>query len=119
MRCVAEVSASNRSDQVNFRLPLRPVRAPVTVPFRHCGPEIAECIGELIAELRGSLGITREEAAWRAWITPYYWYVLERGRRVPSIAVFIMLARSLGLDPRELLDKLLEKFHYGSGAPPV
>lgn len=29
-----------------------------------------------------------------------------------------MLARSLGLDPRELLDKLLA-MHYGRGAPPA
>jgi hypothetical protein len=30
-----------------------------------------------------------------------------------------MLSRSLGLDPRELLDGLLKRMHYGYGAPPV
>ena len=30
-----------------------------------------------------------------------------------------MLVRALGLDPRELLDALLERMHYGRGAPPV
>lgn len=116
---VADASAEACSEQVFLRLPLRPVRPPVTVPFRHSGPEIAHCVGALIAELRRSVGLSREEAAWRAWITPRYWYVLECGNRVPSIAVFVMLARSLGLDPRELLDRLLEKIHYGRGAPPV
>lgn len=116
---VSDLSASICPEQPIFRLPLRPVRAPVTAPFRHSGPELAQCMGELIAGLRRSLPLRREEAAWRAWITPDYWHVLERGKRVPSIAVFIMLARSLGLDPRELLDKLLEKMHYGRGVPPV
>ncbi len=106
---VFDVSASICPERPIFRLPRRPARAPVTVPFRHCGPDIAKCVSQVITDLRKDLPLRREEAAWRAWITPNYWYALGRGKRVPSIAVVIMLARSRSLDRRDLLDKLLEK----------
>lgn len=48
-----------------------------------------------------------------------YWYAIERGKRLPSLAVPIMLSRALGPDPRELLDGVLKRMHYGYGAPPV
>lgn len=96
-----------------------PARAPVCPPRRHDGPEEAKCLGELIAKLRRRLQIRREDVAYRAWISPAYLYAIERGRRLPSLAVFIMLSRAVGLDPRELLDGLLKQMHYGYGAPPV
>jgi transcriptional regulator with XRE-family HTH domain len=80
---------------------------------------VAKCLGEIVSRLRTGIQLRREEAAYRAWISPDYWYAIERGRRLPSLAVFIMLSRSLGLDPRELLDGLLKRMHYGYGAPPV
>lgn len=93
--------------------------APVSAPFRHDGPEIARCFGLLITEIRKKLPLRPVDAAYRAWISRSYWEAIERGRRLPSLAVFIMVARALGLDPRELLDVLLERMHYGRGAPPV
>ena len=33
--------------------------------------------------------------------------------------MFSMLSGAPGLDPRELLDGLLQRMHYGHGAPPV
>jgi transcriptional regulator with XRE-family HTH domain len=80
---------------------------------------VAKCLGEIVSRLRTGIQLRREEAAYRAWISADYWYAIERGRRLPSLAVFIMLSRSLGLDPRELLDGLLKRMHYGYGAPPV
>ena len=76
---VFDVSASICPERPIFRLPRRPARAPVTVPFRHCGPDIAKCVSQVIADLRKDLPLRREEAAWRAWITPNYWSALERG----------------------------------------
>ena len=93
--------------------------APVSAPFRHDGPDIARCFGPLITEIRKKLPLRPVDAAYRAWISRGYWEAIERGRRLPSLAVFIMVARALGLDPRELLDVLLERMHYGRGAPPV
>lgn len=116
---VADVSARNCPERAASPWSARPARAPVAAPRRHDGPEVAKCLGELIARLRRSVELRREEAAYRAWISPGYWYAIERGRRLPSLAVFIMLARALGLDPRELLDGLLKGMHYGYGAPPV
>ena len=93
--------------------------APVAAPFRHDGPEIARCFGSLVSEIRRKLPLRPVDAAYRAWISRGYWEAIERGRRLPSLAVFIMVARALGMDPRELLDALLERMHYGRGAPPV
>ncbi len=93
--------------------------APVSAPFRHDGPDIARCFGPLITEIRKKLPLRPVDAAYRAWISRGYWEAIERGRRLPSLAVFIMVARALGLDPRELLDAVLERMHYGRGAPPV
>ena len=97
----------------------RPVRKPVAPPPGHDIPGVAEEFGGLVADLRERLPLREEQAAYRAWITPAYWHAIERGKRLPSVAVFVMLARALGLDPRELLDALLERMHYGRGAPPV
>ena len=104
-----------RSDSRTERLE----RAPISAPCRHDGPEVAQCLGELVAEIRKKLPLRPDEAAYRAWISRGYWHAIEQGKRLPSLAVFIMLARSLGMDPRELLDTLLERLHYGRGAPPV
>ena len=93
--------------------------APVSAPFPHDGPEIARCFGSLVSEIRKNLPLRPVDAAYRAWISHGYWEAIERGRRLPNLAVFIMVARALGLDPRELLDALLERMHYGRGAPPV
>lgn len=116
---VTDVLRRNRPKPALSPCPQRPARAPIAPPRRHDGPDTAKCLGEIIAKLRRSLDIRREEAAYRAWISPAYWYAIERGKRVPSLAVFVMLARALGLDPRELLDGLLKQMHYGYGAPPV
>ena len=98
---------------------VRPVPRPVAPPPGRDVPGVAEELGGLVADLREKLPLREEEAAYRAWITPAYWHAIERGKRLPSVAVFVMLARALGLDPRELLDALLERMHYGRGAPPV
>jgi transcriptional regulator with XRE-family HTH domain len=76
-------------------------------------------LGSLVSEIRKNLPLRPVDAAYRAWISRGYWKAIERGRRLPSLAVFIMVARALGMDPRELLDALLERMHYGRGAPPV
>lgn len=99
--------------------PERPVRMPVAPPPGHDVPGVALELGHLVAYLRENLPLREEQAAYRAWVTPEYWRAIENGKRLPSLAVFIMLARALGLDPRELLDQLLERMHYGRGAPPV
>jgi DNA-binding XRE family transcriptional regulator len=116
---VTNVSPRNCAKLTISLKPNRPARAPVVPPSRHDGPEVAKCLGELVSKLRTGIQLRRGEAAHRAWISPHYWHAIERGGRLPSLAVFIMLSRSLGLDPRELLDGLLKRLHYGYGAPPV
>jgi transcriptional regulator with XRE-family HTH domain len=116
---VTEVSARNCPEPAITTRRSHPAGAPVAPPLRHDGPEVAKCLGEIVSRLRSGIQLRREEAAYRAWISADYWYAIERGRRLPSLAVFIMLSRSLGLDPRELLDGLLKRMHHGYGAPPV
>lgn len=116
---LANVSSRICPDVGNSPKVLRLARAPVAAPYRHDGPDVARCLGAVLAGRRESLGLAAAQVAYRAWIHTSYLHALERGDRQPSMAVFIMLARSLGLDPRELLDGVLEKMRYGRGAPPI
>ena len=83
------------------------------------GAVIAAALGAVLSQRRQVTGLSPKQVSYRAYIQLGYLYSLERGARQPSLAVFFLLARALGLDPRELLEMLLQKMHYGPGAPPV
>jgi hypothetical protein len=44
---------------------------------------------------------------------------LERGSRQATICEFLCLGEALGLDPRELFNRVLAKVHYPVGYRPV
>ena len=59
--------------------------------------KIQDAFGITLRKHRHALGISQEELADRAGITPVYVSLLETGRRVPTIVVVFALARGLEL----------------------
>jgi len=63
-----------------------------------------ERLSQVIRDLREKKGLTREELAFKAKVTPGYVAQLELGLRTnPSLDVVRRLARALGVPLRELL----------------
>jgi transcriptional regulator with XRE-family HTH domain len=58
-----------------------------------------------IRHLRMQRGYTQRELAERAGITQEYLSAIERGSRVPSLEVFLILAEALDIPPSVLLCK--------------
>lgn len=61
-------------------------------------------LGYEIRRRRKALGLTLEELAERAQLTPHYLSTLEREKRDPSISTLLAVAEGLGSRPGELLD---------------
>ncbi len=58
-----------------------------------------------IRHLRIQRGYPQRELAERAGITQEYLSAIERGSRVPSLEVFLLLAEALGVPPSILLSR--------------
>jgi transcriptional regulator with XRE-family HTH domain len=82
-------------------------------------PALAEALKEIIPIERRRERITTHALARRAEVENRYIQSLERGTRPPSIALFIVLAWALDLDPRDLFDRLLKRMNYPEGSRPV
>jgi transcriptional regulator with XRE-family HTH domain len=63
-----------------------------------------EIFGATVRRLRLARGWTQEDLADAAGLTTTYVGQVERGDKVPSLTVVLMLARGLGLPPADLLD---------------
>ncbi|HET9954901.1 MAG TPA: helix-turn-helix transcriptional regulator [Polyangiaceae bacterium] len=59
--------------------------------------------GREVRRRRAALGLTLEQLAERAGLTPNYIGTVENGRRDPSLSTVLALARGLGAAPGELL----------------
>ena len=57
----------------------------------------------MLQQARAKAGMTQEELAGKVRLTREYVSLLERGKRTPTIPVFIRLARALGLSPGDLI----------------
>ena len=64
---------------------------------------LAQRFGCTIRQHRTARGLTLEQVAERAGVTPDYLGTLENGRRAPSLSSVIAVARGLGVAPSELL----------------
>ena len=78
-------------------MPRRVVRHPDAILF-----------GEGVRRLRVERGWSREELAERAEMNAAYVGFIERGDNLPSLSVILQLGRALGVDPRRLLDAVVE-----------
>jgi transcriptional regulator with XRE-family HTH domain len=63
-------------------------------------------LGDLLKQARLQAGMTQEDLAAKASLTREYVSLLERGKRSPTIEVFIRVVRALGLSPAEVISKV-------------
>ena len=68
--------------------------------------EITKAFGARVREVRHDRGLTQEQLAEAADLHPTFISNVERGYRVPSVPTLFKLARGLGVEPSDLIDKL-------------
>lgn len=59
--------------------------------------------GVFVRKRREKLGLTLEQLAERAGLSPNYIGILENGKRTPSLSSIIALAKGLSVSPSELI----------------
>lgn len=68
---------------------------------------VARVFGKVLREARLARGLSQEDLAAEAEIDRTYPSLLERGRRVPTITVFLRLCRALRCTPVDLVQVTL------------
>ena len=66
-------------------------------------------VARRIGETRKRRGLTQEELAARAGISPTHMGVIERGIKVPNLDTFVSLANALEVSADELLQDVVDK----------
>jgi transcriptional regulator with XRE-family HTH domain len=69
-------------------------------------PKLLKAFGKRVAEIRRARGLTQEQLAEKADVTPLSIAFIEQGRRWPRIATLYKLARCLDISPSEFLKGL-------------
>lgn len=73
-------------------------------------PNGSASIGKALKEYRESQGITQAKLAESLEISPQYIGVLERGEKLPALAVFIRIAKITNKSPNMLLSDILGEY---------
>lgn len=68
---------------------------------------LPKAFGKVIAETRLRQGMSQEQLAEAIDSTNVYISLLENGQRQPSLNAVILIARSLGMRPDELVEQVL------------
>lgn len=71
-------------------------------------PEVAKRLGAAIRERRLAQRISQEELAIRAAVERSHMGKVERGEHLPSLSMFVRIARALKERPGSLLDRAFE-----------
>jgi DNA-binding XRE family transcriptional regulator len=82
-------------------------------------PVVSAALGAVLAAQRQSVELTQKAAAQRASITPGYLRAVEKGCSQPTFPVLLSMCEAIGIDPRELLNRTLDKIGYPVGFIPV
>jgi DNA-binding XRE family transcriptional regulator len=82
-------------------------------------PIVSAALGAVLAAQRQSVELTQKAAAQRASITPGYLRAVEKGCSQPTFSVLLSMCEAIGIDPRELLNRTLDKIGYPIGFIPV
>jgi transcriptional regulator with XRE-family HTH domain len=64
-------------------------------------------LAQELRKARIAAGLTQETLAAKAGVSREYVNYLERGKRQPTVAVFIRLCRALNLHPPDLLERIV------------
>lgn len=65
--------------------------------------KLLKAFGKRVAEIRRARGLTQEQLAEKADVTPLSIAFIEQGRRWPRIATLYKLAKCLDISPSEFL----------------
>lgn len=71
----------------------------------------------VLREIRHEKNLSQEEVAMRIDVARSYISCLESGRRYPSIDMLITLAQALGIQPGEMLDRMVSRMSTGKAMP--
>jgi transcriptional regulator with XRE-family HTH domain len=63
-------------------------------------------LADLLRKARLEAGLSQEELAAKAAVSREYVNYLERGKCQPTVAVFIRLARAVGMSPADLIQQV-------------
>ena len=77
---------------------------------------VAKAFGAVLREARRARGMSQEALAGDAEVDRTYPSLLERGHRVPTLCVFLRLARALHLAPAELVNATLARLAHAGCA---
>jgi transcriptional regulator with XRE-family HTH domain len=66
-------------------------------------PKLLKAFGKRVAEIRRARGLTQEQLAEKADVTPLSIAFIEQGRRWPRLATLHKLAKCLDISPSEFL----------------
>lgn len=97
----------------------RGLNCPLTRACCARGSAVADALKEVLPRERRRERVTERALAERARLSAQLIRKLEKGSSLPSIPVLVVLAWSLDLDPRELLDRLLRHMNYPDGCRPI
>lgn len=65
--------------------------------------------GQVLKELRNERRISQDALSEAMQVDRTYPSLLERGLRQPTLAVILVLAKNLGVDPREIVGRVAER----------
>jgi transcriptional regulator with XRE-family HTH domain len=68
---------------------------------------VAAAFGYVLRSVRQEAGVSQEDLAFRADVDRTYPSLLERGRRQPTLAIVLRLARALTMEPAELVNRTI------------
>jgi transcriptional regulator with XRE-family HTH domain len=73
------------------------------------GQPVAAAFGYVLRSVRREAGVSQEDLAFRADVDRTYPSLLERGRRQPTLAIVLRLARALTMEPAELVNRTIAR----------
>ncbi|MBS0419537.1 MAG: helix-turn-helix transcriptional regulator [Proteobacteria bacterium] len=82
-------------------------------------PIVATAVGVVLAAQRQSVNLTPNAAANRADMSAERLRSIEKGVSQPNISTFLCLCEAIGVDPRELFNRVLTYMRYPVGYVPV
>lgn len=78
--------------------------------------DLAAAFGRVMREQRLAAGFTQESLAGRCGVDRTYPRMLEKGLRIPSLSVFVTVARGLNIHPVKFLSYVLEAARQDKGS---
>ncbi|MDO1451075.1 helix-turn-helix transcriptional regulator [Rhodocytophaga aerolata] len=70
---------------------------------------IGQVFGAVLYKIRQQKGLTQEKLAERSNVDRKYIYLLEKGKRQPTLTTIFALASALAISPLELIEEVLKQ----------